>query len=70
MGNEEGTDATGDDDEILEAPEPVLDARAWIPGVPDSHHDKGHEKEKYGDNKADPVDCEVANGIFTFNALG
>ena len=70
VGDEKGSDAASDDDEILEAPEPILDAGPRVPGVPDTHHDEGHEDEEEGDDKADPVDGEVANGVFTLDALG
>ena len=68
--DEKGSDAAGDDDEILEAPEPVLDAGSRVSGVSDTHHDEGHEDEEEGDDKADPIDGEVPDGIFTLDALG
>ena len=63
VGDEEGSDAAGDDDQVLEAPEAVLDARPWVPGVPHPDHDHRHEEEEDGDDKADPIDRQVSYKI-------
>ena len=60
MGDEEGSDASGDDDQVLEPPEAILDARPWVPGVPHPNHDHRHEEEEDGDDKADPIHRQVS----------
>ena len=85
VGDEEGSDASGDDDQVLEPPEAILDARPRVPGVPHPDHDHRHEEEEDGDDKADPIHRQVSyaiklssiespkkitNGIFAFDAFG
>ena len=60
VGDEEGADASGDDDQVFEAPEAILDACPWVPRVPHSNHDHRHEEEEDGDNKADPIHRQVS----------
>ena len=69
MWDEEGADAAGDDEEVLEAPEAILDSGARVSGVPDAHHDKTHEEEEEGDDETDPIDSKVANCILTLDTL-
>ena len=63
VGDEEGADASGDDDQVLEPPEAILDARPRIPGVPHPDHDHRHEEEEDGDDKADPIHRQVSYNI-------
>ena len=63
VGDEEGSDAAGDDDQVLETPEAVLDARPRVPRVPHPDHDHRHEEEEDGDDKADPIHRQVSYKI-------
>ena len=88
--DKEGAHAAQDDDQILEAPEPILEAGPKnitdevvifqivnylfhlldIPrifGAPDSDHDEGHQQEEEGDDEAESVHGQVADGIFATN---
>jgi len=60
----------GDDEQVLEAPEPVLDAGPGVARVPHPDHDHRHEEEEDGDDKADSIDSQISDGIFAFDALG
>ena len=60
VGDEEGADAAGDDEQVLEAPEPVLDASPGVARVPHPDHDHRHEEEEDGDDKADSVDGQIS----------
>ena len=61
--DEEGPNPPGDDDGVLEAPEPVLNPSPGVATAPDPDHDDGHEEEEEGDDKADPVDGEIAHCV-------
>ena len=60
VGDEEGADAASDDEQVLEAPEPVLDAGPGVARVPHPDHDHRHEEEEDGDDKADSVDGQIS----------
>ena len=62
VGDEEGADAAGDDEQVLEAPEPVLDAGPGVARVPHPDHDHRHEEEEDGDDKADSIDSQISWG--------
>ena len=66
MGNEECSNPATNDESILETPKTILNACSWVSTTSDTNHQDGHDQEKDSDNKADPVDGKVTNGIFTF----
>ena len=53
-GNEEGPDHAPDDDEVLDAPEAVLDPSPGVGGRLDVDHDDGHEGEEQSHYQIQP----------------
>ena len=66
--DEECPDAAANQEQILEAPESVLEAGPGIPGAADADHDEGHQEEEEGHDETESIDGQVADGVFTFDA--
>ena len=52
--DEKSSDHAADDEQILDAPEPVLNAGPEVVGGLDVDHDDGHQHEEQSHNKAEP----------------
>ena len=61
----EGGDHAGDDDKILDTPEPVLDPRSGVIGGLDVDHEDAHYKEEQSDDETKSVDRLVTHCSLT-----
>ena len=67
MGDKESSNDAADNEEILEAPESVLETGPRVATTPNSYHEEGHQQEEEGDDEADTVDSQVADGVGTLH---
>ena len=63
--DEECPNPSGDDDCVLETPETILNPGPGVAAAPHPDHEDRHEEKEEGDDKADPVDGEVAHCVHT-----
>ena len=63
MRDEEGSHDAHDDDEILKAPESVLNSGPGVPGRSHTNHQEAHQEKEEGDDEAHSVHRQVADGI-------
>ena len=65
--NPECSNHAGNDDQILDPPESVLNASPGVLGALDVDHDDAHQDEEQRHDQVEPVDCLVAHAFLAVN---